>query len=471
MSEQQESEQQDEVLSKPLTSDEAPGFQSLLRQFTMTVDALREVLHTVTPHVASLDQSSETYSLPPMSEEGSERMSEIMRELDEEGEKRTKNDGEEELSNTQARKLGEGLKAAYESDPEALRVVGEIFLTLGLRPQRQQLLHNSLLAMAVGTLETAIAGVGTQHYSLHPKALAWEEKEFTLGELAEFSDLSDARAVAISRRVEDLMRSGFDAWDKWFDNLLGKGFMELAADRDVLHEAIQRRHIVVHNGGRVSRQYLSKVPSCEAEVGVDLPTDHEYLEQAIDAIAIFGVRLVLSAWAKWLPDDPAASRVANKYVLDQLTDGHDEVAAHVAETAVALEGDEEQRLNLQVNYWQAKKRIEGTSAVREAVKGWDVSALSPRYAAAKAALLDEFDRLFALLPELIERQELSAEALRGWPLFREARAEAGWADIEALLPEKAENDSDQTDEDKAASPSPPISSDSAHGKPSPGEVD
>src|SRR5690349_3702288 len=274
-------DQQRDILSEPLASEEVPGFRLLLRQFTLTIEAIREVLDTVTPHVANLDQGERaSYSLPPMTEEGADRMGEVFRELDDERDANTGDDEDEAapLNEAQIKKLGEGLVAAYESDPESLRTVGEVLETLSVRPQRQQLLHSSLLTMAVGTLETAIAGVGTQHYSLHPKALPHEEKEFTLGELAEFSNLSDARAAAISRRVEDLMRSGFDAWDKWVDNLLGKGFTELAADREILHEAIQRRHLVVHNGGRVSRQYRNRVPACAADVGEELQIDREYLE-------------------------------------------------------------------------------------------------------------------------------------------------------------------------------------------------
>lgn len=451
-----------ETLLKPLPKEEAPGFTLLLRQFTLTVDALREVLDTVTPHVAGLDQGQRaTYSLPPMSEEGAEQMGEVFRELDEERKKQIEEEGadakREPLDEAQLKKFAEGLKSAYESEPESLRAAAEVFETISVRPQRQQLLHSSLLAMAVGTLETAIAGVGTQHYSLHPKALPWEEKEFTLGELAEFSDLGDARAAAIARRVEDLMRSGFDAWDKWFDNLLGKGFAELAADREILHEAIQRRHLVVHNGGRVSRQYRSKVPSCTTDVGGELPIDREYLERAIDAIAIFGVRLVLSAWGKWSPEDPDAPRVASAYVLDQLIVGHNEVAFHVAGMAVDLAVDEEQRLNLQVNQWQAQKRMDGPETLREAVETWDVSALSPRYGAAKAALLDDFDNLFTLLPELIEHEELGPEDLREWPLFKEAPDEERWAKVEALLPDEP-GKSSEADEREATSAQPESSS-------------
>lgn len=450
------SNQQQDALSEPLANEETPGFKLLLRQFTLTIEAIREVLDTVTPHVANLDEGERaTYSLPPMSEEGSNRMGEVLRELDNERESHAK-DGEDRtapLDDTQVKKLGEGLMAAYESDPESLRTAGEVFEILSVRPQRQQLLHSSLLAMAVGTLETAIAGVGTQHYSLHPNALPWEEKEFTLGELAEFSDLSDARAAAISRRVEDLMRSGFDAWDRWFDNLLGKGFAELAADREILHEAIQRRHLVVHNGGRVSRQYRSRVPACTTEVGEELRIDREYLGHALNAIAIFGVRLILNAWAKWLPGDRDASRVASKYVFDLLNESHNQVAFHVAQTAIPLATDAEQRINLQVNQWQAQKRISGTDSIREEVVEWDVSALNPRYAAAKAALLGEFEQLFALLPEMIEHHELGPDDLRGWPLFREARKEEGWAKIEAILDKKqphgAEDDNSKTDPSSA----------------------
>jgi hypothetical protein len=432
-----------------MDSDQIPSFPILLRQFKMTMDAVLEVIEALTPHVESLDESPDRrIPLPPMSERGAERMSAALEQLNN---RVNQGDSDAEHESKPTHLEGEdlelftdGLRAAYEDQPGALRAVGEALQTVVAMPQRQNLLHASLLTMAVGTLETAIAGVGTQHYALHPDALPADEKEFSLSELAQFDDIQDARIAAISRKVEDLMRSGFDAWDKWFRGLLKSDFDELAANRAVLNEAIQRRHIVVHNGGRVSRQYLAKVPEAEAKIGNDLRINRAYLEAAVDEITIFGLRLILTAWVKWSPDKDEASGQALDIVYEQLVDGRNEAASCIAETALGFPADERQRLSLQINRWQARKRTEGIEVIRMELEAWDTSALSPLYEVAKSVLLDDFESSFALIPHLIDQGDLKEKELRDWPLFREVRDHERWPEIEVLLP-PAQDDEDAKD--------------------------
>lgn len=405
------------------------------------MEAVLELLDTVSPHVADLDERSHSasVSLPAPPPEGAELLADTFSRFQAE-----RDEAEEEgeradpmaLSSSQAAELAEVLMKAYE-DPEVLRAIGEALITVSTRPRREHLLHGALLTMAIGTLETAIAGVATQHFTIHPEALPGAEKEFSLADLADFENLADARAVAISCRVEDLMRSGFESWDSWFSKLLSADFAELAADRDVLAEAIQRRHLVVHNGGRVSRQYKAKVPTSEADVGQELPIDRAYLEAAIDAVTIFGVRLILIAWSKWRPNDPGAGSVATDLVYEQLQHDRLEVARCLAESAGSFVTKEHQRLSLQVNGWQASKRLEGLDAIKDEVEAWDTTALKGPYMAAKAALLEHYDELFALLPMTIEHKEFEPVELREWPLFKEARERDEWKEIEALLPTPA----------------------------------
>lgn len=439
-----------------IDSNQIPSFSLLLKQFKLTMEAVLEVVDALTPHVENLDRSSElSIQLPPMSEEGAEKMRAAFERLREEGigtesdvgaDPDPSEDPPKPLEGESLKVMTEGLRAAYEDQPGALRAVGDAFQTVASIPQRQHLLHASLLTMAVGTLETAIAGVSTQHYALHPEALPAEEKEFSLAELAEFDDLQDARVAAIARRVDDLMRSGFDAWDKWFDGLLKESFENLAADRAVLSEAIQRRHIVVHNGGRVSRQYLAKVPDVDAAIGEELPIDRAYLEAALDAITIFGLRLILTSWSKWEPHEDQASERAIDIVYEQLVAGRNEVASCIALTAMNFPADEMRRLSLRVNYWQAKKRIEGAESIRNEVAAWDTSALNPLYGVAKQLLLDDFDAAFPAIIELIEQKDVTPKVLREWPLFKEAREQEGWNAVEALLPPPEEDES--TDKDR-----------------------
>lgn len=451
---QNHSDEASEEKSGPTKEDQAPSFSRLLEQFSGTMEAVLEVLRTVSPHVADLDASGElTFKLPAPSARGMKILEKAFGATNDQKDASNSEEddqpSEEESEgsrafqiNTGAISAGEMSKAfieAYREDPEALQILVKSFRQIVARPRREHLLHGSLLAMTVGTLETAIAGVATQHFILHPGALPSEEKEFSLAELAEFDDLRDARDLAISRRVEDLMRGGFEAWDNWFNQLLERGFGEIADDRTHLHEAIQRRHLVVHNAGRVSRQYKAKVSECEEEVGVELPIDRSYLETAIDHVTIFGARLILIAWAKWKPEErPEAAHAANERVFSYLSEERWRPASCIAKTGRELAVEEQARLYLQVNAWQADIKLKGLDAVRPEIEAWDISALSPEYAAAKMALLDDYDHLFELLPSLYDQRLLKAQHLREWPLFKEARQHPRWEEIEKLLPPKDE---------------------------------
>lgn len=422
--------------------DPRPGplsdFQMLFEQFKGTRDGVLEVLDTASPHVASLDDGagSLTVRIPrgPASEAFANALA--MQSITVEEPQAPGESKPVQIPPGSGRQIGEALVETLKDEPEALRAFGKAIVSVNARPRRQQLLNASLLTLAVGSLETAAAGVATQHFVLHPDAVSDDEKEFSLADLAEFAELADAREMAISRRVETVMRGGFDSWDKWLCQLLGGEKGSFAVDQDVLVEAIQRRHLVIHNAGRVSRQYLAKAPPCDYDVGDELVIDSEYLSAALDAIAVFGVRLILVAWVRWLPQFLSdALELANEFIIGELDGGRNLVAASIAATAHEFADNEQIRLFLQVNEWQARKRLVSLEVIRAEVEAWDTSALSPLFSAARSALLDDFDSLFAEIPDLIAQEVLLPGGLRSWPLFKEARASDRWSDVEALLEE------------------------------------
>ena len=163
------------------------------------------------------------------------------------------------------------------------------------------------------------------------------------------------------------------------------------------------------------------------------------------------MRLVLIAWSKWRPGDPGAGNVATDLVYEHLEHDRLEVVRCLAKSAGSFVTKEHQRLSLQVNGWQASKRLEGLDAIKNEVEAWDTTALKGPYMAAKAALLEDYDELFALLPMTIEHKELEPVQLREWPLFKEARERDEWEEIEALLPTLATSP-DNGDEDPGAVP-------------------
>jgi len=125
---------------------------------------------------------------------------------------------------------------------------------------------------------------------LHPRTLDAQEKEFSLGELQEFDDMSDARDALIGRKVDAFTQQRLQDWSRWADRTLKVSLPDLAVDGEALNEYFQRRHIIVHSAGRVSRQYLTRV-NFESEndapqLDVPLPVTREYLAGALDRSGI-----------------------------------------------------------------------------------------------------------------------------------------------------------------------------------------
>ncbi|KEP75958.1 hypothetical protein HR12_17685 [Microbacterium sp. SUBG005] len=62
-------------------------------------------------------------------------------------------------------------------------------------------------------------------------------------------------------------------------------------------EAFQRRHVIVHHGGVVSRQYLSNLKKFGPKValGDDLHVDRQYIRDAATALASVAHSIVMTA--------------------------------------------------------------------------------------------------------------------------------------------------------------------------------
>src|SRR6187402_3924193 len=110
-------------LEQGIDSDQIPSFSLLLKQFKMTMEAVLEVVETLTPHVESLDKSPDrNVQLPPMSEEGFKKMQAALEHLNTEGLETSSEIGAEPEPNGEPKKplegedaevFMEGLRAAY----------------------------------------------------------------------------------------------------------------------------------------------------------------------------------------------------------------------------------------------------------------------------------------------------------------------------------------------------------------------
>lgn len=231
------------------------------------------------------------------------------------------------------------------------------------------------------------------------------------------------------------MRHDFDYWADWFrqDSSLGLDFNSLCIDRTALCEVFQRRHIIVHNGGQVSRRYLQNTNLDDPPpLNQFLTVPPEYLDRAIDQLDALGTLLVVGAWAKLYPDEAEVAYAFMSERSQQLMYiGRWRPVRCICGIGKKLEGKTtKQRCEVfKVNNWLAIKRLDGLEQIGGEIDAWDTSALDPVFPFVKAALLNDLDEAFSQLPSLLKSDSLNRASLEQWPILEELRADARYDSV------------------------------------------
>lgn len=441
--------------SKP--GERTPKFVAVAHQFWDTVDSLREVHRAIGPYVAELDTKrlspEELVAVQGMVPAKQARLAEVIRRMTEaeaddesrDGEKETQAAGSE---SEEANELTEDdrrfLEEEFGEGPSRMALDRVLFKMrrLGLSPDRKWLLNGSLLTMGVGTFEVMVGALRARRHDLHPDTLERETAEFSLDDLEGFGSISEAEEDLIRRRVDDFLRNGsLTDWLDWFDRVTGLNSRGYAIDIEVVEEAFQRRHVIVHNAGRVSRAYLARSKegdSADIKLGKPLPVPDEYLTRVFAELDALGTLMIVGAWSKWEPDDETRAMFwLFDHTYESVLAGHWRVTRKLASYGKRLKGiPEGPQLVYQVNEWLANKRLSEFDEVRAEVEQWNTGVLDPRFKLAKCALLDQLDEAFTIAEQAVAAGVLGEEALVEWPLLDEMRQDARFdALLAAVRPE------------------------------------
>jgi hypothetical protein len=259
-----------------------------------------------------------------------------------------------------------------------------------------------------------------------------EEKEFSLKDLQAVGSLEGAVELAISRRVDDFLWKGIADWNKWFTRLFKVGLADLALDWDTTREIIERRHLLVHNAGRVSRRYLDAVPGAREQysLGDNLSVDESYVETAIDQLTVLGVLLPIQAWVSLFKDEQgdAASNLS-LIVYDFVLSARWPIVKALCPFGREIASDQQGRWVFQCNEWLAGKRMEGLDAIRTEVASWDTSGASLTFTLVRWSLLDEPERALEELPIAIRAGALTREEAYEWPILADVREHPGFTEV------------------------------------------
>ena len=289
------------------------------------------------------------------------------------------------------------------------------------------ILNNSQITMIISGLESVLGELTTHYFRVAPQALEAgreREKEFSLGDLKKLGSIEDAVEAAIASRVDGLLHGSIAGWRKFYKDRLNIDFTDLAIDWSTAEEVFERRHAIIHNGGRATKKYLNVTKRTDIVVDQPLISDADYVRSAIDQLLVLGFSLAISVWRKLAHSkdrpDGILLDVSYKMLVRRRWAAAKQLCSHGLEHASTAENAHLYRVNL----WLARRGLGDAQAVFKEVENWDVSALKVDFQLAKACLSEDYDTAFELLPEMVKSDRVSGDDLLRWPLLEGMRADA-----------------------------------------------
>lgn len=304
----------------------------------------------------------------------------------------------------------------------------------------RKLLNRSILMSLVSYFEVLVADLGHAFFRIAPDAAFTEEKRLSVKELNKFSTIDEAVRFVVSDAVDELLRGSVTDWQKFFQTRIKIDMKLLPPDWARWNEYFQRRHIVVHAGGRVTERYLSNVDWEKLDqymtvpsLGHELDIDDAYISDAINAFEVCGLLLCQEVWRKLAPGDEEARYSSLTGLLDsvyrRLLSRHWYVAEKLATWGEKdSEASEDSMLICKFNRWLCIKRQERWAEVEDEVRAFDCSAKNRRYALVRASLLERADEFFDLLPKALGT-DIDLAALKEWPILDEMRTDPRFAKV------------------------------------------
>ena len=296
----------------------------------------------------------------------------------------------------------------------------------------QRALPNMVLLALVSQYDAFITDLLKSLFQAKPELIFMSDKQIKFSDISQFSSLEEVKESIIEKEVEAIVRQShakqFDVMEKLFGVRLREG-LDVWPD---FIEITERRNLLAHTNGIVSRQYIAVcqsngVPENELpSVGEQLSYPSGYLEHSYRVLFEISLKLSHVLWRKILPNDLRSSDAhyndkcyqlikSNQYdlsikMLDFMCD------------VVKTHSEENLRLFLELNRCNAWRLAGDKKRSLALLNKIDTSALGLEYKLAEAILRDEFEQASILMKSIgAEHNVVNRFAYSDWPIFEQFR--------------------------------------------------
>ena len=311
---------------------------------------------------------------------------------------------------------------------ERAHKVREKINELGKITAARKTFPSMILLPLVSQYDAFVADLLKVLFQKRPERIFTSDRQVTFSEISELDSIEDIRNSIIEKEVEKIIREShtkqFDSMEKLFGIELRKG-LDIWSD---FIEITERRNLLAHTNGVVSKQYVSicKNHGVAAgkiqEIGEKLSFTEEYFINAFNVFYEMSLKLAHVLWRKLLPQDIKLSDnhynskcynliVARNYdiaikLLDFICD---EVKTHSNENIL---------LFMKFNRCNAHRLAKRQDRCRELLDEIDTSALGIEFKLPEAVLRNRFDQAGILMRQIGDTHDvIGKHSYSEWPIF------------------------------------------------------
>lgn len=420
---------------------ESRNFKNVFKRYTDSITALREFFSRLSPFVTKLEKGIRR-----------EQKASINKIAQDFGKHASKKELDELMSFLESLRGKSAKKNKKVGTPKNLKITSPLAQESAINLLRtiffstpsaihRELLNRSILMSLVSYFEVLVADLAHAFYRIAPDAISTDNKVLSVNELKQFNTIDEALRSIVSDRIDKLLRGSVRDWRDFFQSHMNIDMELLTPDWARWNECFQRRHVMVHAGGRASETYLSHVDweaiapyMTKPNVGNKLDVETDYLKDAINTFEITGILLCQEVWRKLVPGDEETRYSAftgiENAIYESLLSHHWYVAEKLAAWGEKDgEASEDSVLMCKFNRWLCIKREERWAEVEEEVKAFDCSAKHRRFALARASLPENADEFFKLLPKALAAEDINIKNLKEWPILDEIRGDPRFSKV------------------------------------------
>jgi hypothetical protein len=261
-----------------------------------------------------------------------------------------------------------------------------------------------------------------------PELLRGSDKTIPIEEALAATSLDELVARIVGTETDKILRMSYAGQVEYLDNKFKLGLRKSFAGYADFIEVVERRHLFVHTGGRVSSQYLEVCQAAGKSLTIKshavLGANDSYLSTAEELIFEYGLRLSQALYRRMFPNDLGrADNVIVDYGLHLLIEQRWQRAlklfSFAHEIPDKLVTNEATRRAFLINLAIALQGLRREQEAIELLDSIDWTSAHPRFLIVVAALRHHDSEAANLMRR--NRDAITESEYREWPAFREFR--------------------------------------------------